>query len=713
VAAFLDRLGRTAARRHRIFIAAWVLGAIAIATLAIANGGRTFDNFTIPGTQSQTAIDLLESRFPQQSGASATVVFHAPAGSLATSGFETALEQSLTNVKALPEAPRVSGPLPAKNPRIAVVSVQYTQQAPELGVDGFDALDAAVAPARDAGIEVAFGGPLTDYAEQPHSSSSDLVGLLFAVVILVFAFGSLMAAGLPIGTALLGLAVGISSILLLASFTDVGSAAPELGAMIGLGVGIDYSLFIVTRHRENLAAGMEVEASIGHAVATAGQAVLFAGTTVVIAICGLLIAGIPYVAVLGFTAAMVVAVMMLAALTLLPALLGLVGTRIDMGRVRGLRLGRHGHPADPGEHASAQPPFWERWATRVARHPWPFAIASIMVLMTLAVPFLSIRYGEADDATAPQGSTQRIAYDLIGDGYGAGANGPLAIVVTFPTGQQLPTALTDALKATPGVAGVIPAQVNPAGNTAIVTVIPSTAPDAQATTDLVDRLRQHTLPTALRGTDAQAYVGGITASFIDLGNRIAERLPYFIGLVVLLSFLLLMLVFHSIAIPATAAVMNLLSVGAAYGVTVAVFQWGWAKGLLGLTSTVPIISFVPMMMFAILFGLSMDYQVFLLTRVREEYNKSGDTRTAVVQGVSRTARVITSAALIMIAVFLSFVASPVAEIKMFGLGLAVAVAVDATIVRMVLVPAIMEILGKANWWFPGWLERLLPRITIE
>jgi RND superfamily putative drug exporter len=711
VAAFLDRLGRTAARRHRVFIAVWVLAAIAIFALAIASGGHTFDNFTIPGTQSQTAIDLLESRFTEQSGASATVVFHTPTGSLSAPAVETAVGQSLTNIKGLPQAPQVAGPLPSKNPGIAVVSVQYTQQAPELGAEGFDALEAAVAPAREAGIEVAFGGPLTDYAEQPHSSSSDLVGLLFAVVILVFAFGSLMAAGLPIATALLGLAVGISSILLLASFTDVGSAAPELGAMIGLGVGIDYSLFIVTRHRENLAAGMEVEASIGHAVATAGQAVLFAGTTVVIAICGLLIAGIPYVAVLGFTAAMVVAVMMLAALTLLPALLGLVGTRIDKGRVRGLP--RHRHATDPDELGNGKPPFWERWATRVARHPWPFAIASILILITLAAPFFSIRYGEADDGTAPEGSTQRVAYDLIGDGYGQGANGPLAVVVTFPTGQQVPAALTSALKATPGVAAVIPPQVNAAGNTAIVTVIPTTAPDAQATTDLVDRLRQDTLPTALRGTDAEAYVGGITAAFIDLGNRISERLPYFIGLVVLLSFLLLMLVFHSIAIPATAAVMNLLSVGAAYGVTVAVFQWGWAKGLLGLTSTVPIISFVPMMMFAILFGLSMDYQVFLLTRIREEYNKSGDTRTAVVQGVARTARVITSAALIMIAVFLSFAASPIAEIKMFGLGLAVAVAVDATIVRMVLVPAIMEILGKANWWFPAPLERLLPKITIE
>ncbi len=693
-----------------------MLGAIAIAALAVASGGTTFDNFTIPGTQSQQAIDLLESRFPEQSGAAATIVFHAPSGTLTTGAAEAAVAQSLTAVKALPQQPQVTGPIPAKDPSIAIAQVQYTQQGPALGVEGFDALQAAVAPARAAGVQVEFGGPFTDYAESPKSSSSDLVGLVFAVIILIFAFGSLVAAGLPIGTALLGLAVGISSILLLASVTDVGTAAPELASMIGLGVGIDYSLFIVTRHRENLASGMEMEASIGHSVATAGQAVLFAGTTVVIAICGLLVAGIPYVAVLGFTAAIVVAVMMLAALTLLPALLGWLGPRIDKGRVPGLHLGRHHHEAAQraaAGDAPTKPPFWERWATLVARHKWPFAIASILVLLTLAAPFLWIRYGEADDGTAPAGSTQRIAFDLIGQGFGAGANGPLVVVVTLPAGEQVPAQLTKALAATPGVSQVTPPQLNPAGDTAVITVIPTTAPDAQATTDLVDLLRSDTVPTALQGTDANAYVGGITAAFIDIGNRIADRLPYFIGLVVLLSFLLLMLVFHSIAIPATAAIMNLLSVGAAYGVTVAVFQWGWGRELFGLASTIPIVSFVPMMMFAILFGLSMDYQVFLLTRVREEYNKSGDTRTAVVQGVSRTARVITSAALIMIAVFLSFVASPIPEIKMFGLGLAVAVAVDSTIVRLVLVPAIMEILGKANWWFPKWLERILPKITIE
>lgn len=703
----LDRLGRVAARRHWRFIAGWLIGAVAIGGLAVASGGETFDNFRIPDSESQTALDLLESRFPAQSGGAATVVFHAPTGTLEDPSVQGAIEETAANLAKLPQPSTVSEPLTSPDGATAIVEVQYAQTVPELGTPAFDDLQTATEPAAEAGIQVAFGGGLVDYAEAPRSSASDLVGLVVAIIILLFAFGSFVAAGLPIGTALLGLVVGISGILLLASVTDVGTAAPALGSMIGLGVGIDYSLFIVTRHRENLASGMELEASVGHAVATAGQAVLFAGTTVVIAICGLLISGIPYVAVLGFSAALVVVVMMIAALTLLPALLGLAGHRIERTHL----IGRHRSDATSG--GPDRPPFWARWATLVARHPWPFAVVSVMILLTLAAPFLSIRYGEADDGTAPAGSTQRIAFDLIAAGFGQGANGPLAIVVTYPEGQAVPTGLVSAIEQTPGVASVAPPETNAADDTAVIDVVPTTAPDAQATSDLVATLRGEVIPKALDGTPARAYVGGVTALYIDVGDRIAARLPYFIGLVVLLSFLLLMLVFHSIVIPATAAVMNLLSVGAAYGVTVAVFQWGWGKELLGLSSTIPIISFVPMMMFAILFGLSMDYQVFLLTRIREEYDARGETRAAVVAGVSKTARVITSAALIMIAVFLSFVASPIPEIKMFGLGLAVAVAVDSTIVRMVLVPALMEIFGKANWWFPAWLGRLLPRIDIE
>ncbi|HEY3672572.1 MAG TPA: MMPL family transporter, partial [Acidimicrobiia bacterium] len=515
-------------------------------------------------------------------------------------------------------------------------------------------------------------------------------------------------------TAVFGLVVGLSVVSIISSFTEIGSVAPTLATMIGLGVGIDYSLFIVTRYRESLATGLDIEAAVGRSVATAGSAVLFAGTTVVIAICGLVVSGIPYVARLGYMSGLVVAVMMLAALTLLPAIIGVVGHGIDRWKVPSLI-----HHPDRAVRAGgdAEPPagnVWERWATLVARHAWPFAIFAVIVLLLIAWPVLSMRLGESDDGNLPSSTTQRQAYDLVARGFGPGTNGPLLVVVQLPSaGDDAVLAdVSSALEKTPGVKAVLPAQTSPNGAVAQIAVLPTTAPDSAQTADLVGTLRSTVLPTAVGTSGAQAYVGGVTAAFIDIGDRISSRLPYFIGAVVLLSFLLLMLVFHSILVPLTAAIMNLLSVAAAYGATVAVFQWGWAKGLVGLESTVPIVPFVPMMMFAVLFGLSMDYQVFLLTRVREEYIRTGDTRQGVVQGLARTARVITSAALIMIFVFGAFVLNPAPEVKMFGLGLAFAVLVDATIVRMLLVPSIMEILGDANWWFPKWLG-FLPRIDLE
>jgi RND superfamily putative drug exporter len=520
--------------------------------------------------------------------------------------------------------------------------------------------------------------------------------------------------GLPILTAIFGLVVGLSIVSIVSSFTEIGSVAPTLATMIGLGVGIDYSLFIVTRYRESLATGLDVEAAVGRSVATAGSAVLFAGTTVVIAICGLVVSGIPYVARLGYMAGLVVAVMMLAALTLLPAIIGVVGHGIDRWKVPSLL---HHPDRAVREGRSPEPPkgtVWERWAILVASHAWPFAIGAVIVLLLIASPVLSMRLGESDDGNLPHSTTQRQAYDLVAEGFGPGTNGPLLVVVQLPSAgdDAVLTDISSAIEKTPGVKAVLPAQTSPNGAVAQIGVLPTTAPDSAQTADLVSTLRSSVLPAAVGTTGAQAYVGGVTAAFIDIGDRISSRLPYFIGAVVLLSFLLLMLVFHSILVPLTAAIMNLLSVAAAYGATVAVFQWGWAKGLVGLESTVPIVPFVPMMMFAVLFGLSMDYQVFLLTRVREEYDRTGDTRQGVVQGLARTARVITSAALIMIFVFGAFVLNPTPEVKMFGLGLAFAVLVDATIVRMLLVPSIMEILGDANWWFPKWLG-FLPRIDIE
>jgi RND superfamily putative drug exporter len=714
----LDGLGRSAVRHRWWFIGAWIVAAVAAVAISAGLGGKTIDTFTIPGAQSQEALDLLTERFPEQSGSSATVVFDA-SGGVDDAPAQPPIQESVAALGRIEGVTSVTdpyGPLSAlivssqgsTAGQIAMVTVQFADQVQDLPADVFRQLQDAVAPATQAGVRVEFGGAVTDYADRPPDSDADLVGLLAAVVILLFAFGSVIAMGLPIATAVFGLVVGIVLIDIVAAFTDIGTLAPVLGTMIGLGVGIDYSLFIVTRYREGLAGGLSVEAAAGRSVATAGSAVLFAGSTVVIAICGLAIAGIPYVARLGYMAGLVVVVMMLAAVTLLPAIIGVIGTRIDKWQI-----GRHRHAGAGATTSSTS--VWARWARTVARHAWLFAVLGTLILLTLAWPLLSMRLGESDDGNLPSSTTQRQAYDLIAEGFGPGTNGPLVVVVELPTANDtaLLTSISDALSATPGVDKVLPPQLNtPDDDVAMLAVFPTTAPDSAATSSLVNTLRNDVLPKAVAGTGAQAFVGGLTAEFIDIGDRIADRLPYFIGAVVLLSFLLLMLVFHSVLVPLTAAVMNLLSVGAAYGAIVAVFQWGWFKDVIGLESTVPIVPFVPMMMFAVLFGLSMDYQVFLLTRVREEYDAIGDTREAVVLGLARTARVITSAALIMICVFGAFVLNFSAEVKMFGLGLAFAVFVDATVVRMMLVPSIMEILGDANWWFPKWLS-WLPRLEID
>jgi RND superfamily putative drug exporter len=720
VSRWLERLGRNAVRRRWWFIATWIVGIVVIVACAAGLDGTTIDTFRIPGAGSQQAIDLLTEKFPSQSGSSATIVFDTNEG-IDDSSVQPAIEQSITNLQAIEGVTSVSdpyGPLAklivsnraTSAGKIAMVTVQFSDQVQNLPKDVFDELEQAVKPAVTAGVNVQYGGAVTDYADRPPDSNADLIGLLATVVILLFAFGSVVAMGLPIITALVGLGVGLSLISIMSALTDIGTLAPTLATMIGLGVGIDYSLFIVTRYREGLANGLSVEDAVGRSVATAGSAVLFAGCTVVIAICGLAISGIPYVARLGYMSGMVVVVMMLAAVTLLPAIIGAIGHRIDKWSVPS--FGRHDTSAGA---ASSTTSIWARWARTVARHAWVFAILAIAILLTLAWPLLSMRLGQSDDGNLPSSTTQRQAYDLIAEGFGPGTNGPLLVVVELPEADDTAalSTISAALAKAPGVDQVLPPQLNaPANDVAMIAVFPDAAPDSASTANLVTTLRDDVLPQAVGTSGAQAFVGGQTAEFIDIGNQISARLPYFIGAVVLLSFLLLMLVFHSVLVPLTAAVMNLLSVAAAYGAIVAVFQWGWFKGVIGLESTVPIVSFVPMMMFAVLFGLSMDYQVFLLTRVREEYDKSRDTREAVVLGLTRTARVITSAALIMICVFGAFVLNTSSEVKMFGLGLAFAVFVDATIVRMMLVPSIMEILGDANWWFPKWLG-WLPRLDIE
>ena len=722
MARFLDRLGRTAARHKWITIGIWVLVAVVVGGWAQTAGGKTTDVYTIPGAQSQKAQDLLEQRFPAQAGGTASVVFQAKSGTLSDPAAQAAITQTEANLAPGqsphvtlvlgPTTPAVGPAFVSKDGTIGYIRVQYDEKATSLPPETVKQLESAAAPAEQAGLRVEFGGPVVDYLSRDEGGDADVIGLFFAVIILLIAFGSVVAMSVPIGTALFGLAIALSIISLVAAVTDIGTVAPTLATMIGLGVGIDYSLFIVTRHRQNLAAGMEVNESIGLANGTAGQAVLFAGGTVVIAITGLALSGVPYVTRLGLMSAIAVAVMMVAAVTFVPAILGLAGRHINSIRVPHLR--RKARAETHHSITGARPGGWERWAMFMSRHRWPAVIISLAILLTLAAPVLSMRLGQTDDGTLPESLTQRQAYDLITEGFGAGANGPLFLAVALPRpGDMTPVdAIGQAASKVPGLQAT-PAQVSPDGSAALVVVIPPAAPQSEQTENLVNSLRTDVLPPAVQGTGATVFVGGQTAAFVDLGERIQDRLPLFIGAVVALSFILLMMVFRSILVPLKAAIMNLLSIAAAYGVIVAIFQWGWLKGLVGLDETVPIVSFVPMIMFAILFGLSMDYEVFLLSRIREEYYESKDNLRSVIDGLAATARVITSAALIMISVFLSFVGNPDPTVKMFGVGLAVAVFVDATLVRLVLVPATMELLGAANWWLPSWLGRILPRISIE
>ncbi|MGH9216242.1 MAG: MMPL family transporter, partial [Acidimicrobiales bacterium] len=653
----------------------------------------------------------LEEEFPAAAGTSAQLVFAAEDGSAGTLSDPVAagaVDAALADVAAQPDVGSVGELQVSPDGRIAYADIQYDRPSDDIRDRAYQRLEAtADATNRSGAVQMELGGDLPTEAAQDVPEGQEVVGLLVAVLVLLVAFGSVIAMGLPIGLALVGLATSLGLITLAAAVVDVNTVAPTLAAMIGLGVGIDYALFIVTRHRENLRAGMTVEEAAGRAVATSGAAVLFAGVTVVIAICGLAIAGITAVTVMGLMAGLTVAVMVAIALTLLPALLGFAGHRIDALRVPGLR----GGAGVPGRES-----MWHRWGRQVSAHPWRYLVGGVLALGLLAAPVFSMRLGMTDNGTSPTSMTTRRAYDLLADGFGAGFNGPLLLSIELDGADELNdlAPLESAIADDPGVQAVAPLQANDDGTAAVLRVIPTSAPQDEATTSLVHRLRDDVIPRALSDAPgAEVQVGGQTALFIDMSDKVSSRLPWFIGAVIALSVLLLMMVFRSVAVPLKAAAMNLLSIGAAYGVIVAVFQWGWLKGLIGVEETVPIVSFMPMMLFAILFGLSMDYEVFLLSRVREEYLHRRNNDVAVVEGISATARVITSAALIMISVFAAFVLGDDPIIKMFGLGLATAVFIDATIVRIVLVPATMKLLGDWNWWLPGWLDRRLPNLDVE
>ncbi|MFF3940466.1 MMPL family transporter [Streptomyces phaeofaciens] len=727
----LLRLGASAARHPWRVIAAWLIAATLAVLAAIAVGGRTADSMTAPGLDSQRAAELIERAGTGQEGMTAQVVV-TPLDDGATffddDGARTALTRLQTEVQRLPHVLGTSDPagvldasgdtavrdgLVSADGRIAVVRVQYPDQS-RLSAEDLDALvDLGDRLRAELPLRIEMGGNLFYVFSDPDGGASELIGLLAAAAILFLAFGSLVAAALPIGMAVFGLTVGVATMTVLAGVTEVPTFAPVLGSMVGLGVGIDYALFVLARHREYLACGLDPQAAAGRAVATAGRPVVFAGGTVVVSILGLAVANVPFMTVGGVAVSVVVLTMVLASVTLLPAFLGAAGPRLARsGRIgRALqtrklgRLARRRDPAAGPAHAAG----WRRWIGHVSRHPVPYAVGAAALLLTATLPVLGLRVGLPDDGSLPHSRTERRAYDLVAEGFGPGTNGPLVIAADPAGDPGVVDRLVAGVAADPGIASVAPARIDRATGVATLVVFPTTSPQDKATADTLARLRAEVLPAAIGQGPARAHVGGAAASLSDVGRRTSERLPVFVAAVLALSFLLLMLVFRSVVVPLKAVLLNLLSIGAAYGIMVAVFQWGWGGALIGLEATVPIVSFIPMFLFAILFGLSMDYEVFLLSRVREEYLRTGDNGTAIVEGVSRTARIITSAALIMVAVFLSFAVAEDPSTKMFGLGLATAIFIDATVVRMVLVPATMTLLGRTNWWLPKWLDRMLPR----
>jgi putative drug exporter of the RND superfamily len=717
----LYSIGRFAARRPWAVLGGWILVSVIVITTSVAFGRELEDSFEVPGVDSQKAVDLLTAAASDRAGLTAQVVL-TPRDD--TTFFEsaearTALAEIRDRVIALPNVldagdpaadltvgPETATTVGSVSPdgRVAVIRVQYPVLE-ELDIDDLENLkEFAVEAGEDSPLQIELSGDLFFTFEEAQTGIGEMIGLIAAVVILLLAFGSLIAMGLPIAIAVFGLALGIASMSLVNLLVDVPAWAPQASAMIGLGVGIDYALFLVTRHREFLARGVTVDEAVGRATATAGQAVVFAGGTVVIAILGLAVAGVPFMTAFGIAASVIVALMVVASITLLPAFLGLAGHRINR---RGRR--RIAETTDDDAIGSG----WERWGEHVSAHAPAYAVGTTMLLLAVTAPVLGLQLGFPDEGALPESRTERRAYDLVADGFGPGINGPLVIAVDISDDATVVDPLVAAVTADEGIVSVATLEINTTAGVATLLAVPRTAPQDRATVDTIHRLRTDVFPPVLDDSPARAHVGGQTANFADIGDKVNGRLAPFIVAVLTLSFLLLMLVFRSILVPLKAALLNLLSIGAAYGVLVMVFQWGWGKGLIGLESTVPIVPFMPMFMFAILFGLSMDYEVFLLSRVREEYLASGDNDRAVIHGIARTAKVITSAALIMISVFLGFVLGEDPAIKMMGLGLATAIFVDATIVRLVLVPATMKLMGDANWWLPVWLDRLLPTIDIE
>jgi RND superfamily putative drug exporter len=682
-------------------LTSWVLVLFTVGFLAIAGGGTFSEDFAAKDSQSERARQLVAENFPEAAKGKVLVVLEAGEG--ATLADQQAdVTAVLEDVAALKHVETVADPFTAgtisQDGRIAYAEVTLDVPERQMGKPAFTVLSDAVSGLKGSGVRVELGGDAVFLNAEESSSSHTAVGLLVALIVLLVVFGTLVAAVLPIGLSVVAVGGGVGAITLLAGTMDVSGSAIPVAGLVGLGVGVDYALFVIARYRENRTHGQDNTTALANAMSSSGAAVVFAGGTVVIATAALAVTGLGVLTSIGLSTALMVVFAVAVAITLLPALLALLGDRIDKGKVV------RGHRATKPAEDSA----WWRFGHHVSARPWPYLVGAVVTLVAIALPALWIQLAFPAAGDAPSETTHRQAYDLLSKGFGTGINAPLMVVADLSKSgvdaAEVPD-LAQEIGAVPGIASVGEPQVSADGDTVVFTAIPTTGPADKATSATTDRVRE-VIP-------GNVYVTGITAVLDDFNTQLSQKLPLFIGTVIAVSFLLLMLVFRSIAVPLKAAVMNLLSIGGAYGVLVVVFQWGYGTRLLGLEGPTPITSVIVVIMFPILFGLSMDYEVFLLSRIREEYARTGDNAESVARGLAGTGRVVTSAALIMIAVFLSFVASPIPSLQMLGLGLAVAILIDATVIRMVLVPATMALLGKANWWVPAWLDRILPRLTVE
>jgi putative drug exporter of the RND superfamily len=709
----LARLGSWCARNPWPVIGIWLLVLVGATVANGAVGGTYSDDFNLSSTESGRGSSALSDHGVAVGANTSRVVFSTDDGTLADQ--KTAIEKSVDQLTGVAHVVSVSDPLgegsTSSDGKVAYSTVRFDGNPATIGGSLVDDVNKATDTARDAKITVSYTGNLGKAAEPATGDlRSEAIGIAIAIIVLLLAFGSVIAAVLPIVTSVVGVATALAGLGLLATQVTFAKASPTLAIMIGLGVGIDYALFLTTRHRQKLIDGADPVDAAGSAIATSGRSVLIAGSTVVIALLGLFAVGVTFIGKLGLAASIAVIVAAIGAVTLVPALLGLAGRRIDRLRVR--------KPvAEQTTDGSAD--FWHRYARALERHPWRYLTGAVLVVLILAIPTLSLQLGHVDDGAGKDGSTTRVAYDALSSGFGAGANGQFTVVVEPKSSASqsertdLANSLEQALGKAPGVASVTPVTTSQDNALLIATVTPTTHPQDSATDDLLHTLRDTTIPPVVDGTGATSYVTGMTAGQLDFRDIVSARLPAIIAIVVAAAFLMLLLTFRSPVLAVKAAVLNLLSIAAAYGVIVAVFQWGWLDSLFGVSEAVPIESYVPMIMFAIVFGLSMDYEVFLLSRVREAWQAGHDNHGSVAHGLTVTARVITSAALIMICVFFAFLASTDVVIKMLALGLGVSVLIDATLIRLVVVPCAMFLLGDGNWWLPRWLDRLLPHLEPE